>query len=187
MDQPLAGKTIAILVANGFEEIEMTEPQRALLKAGAALRVISVEQGLVNGWHGKGWGHYFPVDKMVGEALGADYDMLLLPGGERSTAKLAQSAHTRRIVGHFLDANKPIAAMDAGISLLALATKLKGRRMTSLPELRETLETAGAAWVDEAIVEDGSMITAREPETLPAFVEALVRVFSDFAQLKNAA
>jgi protease I len=74
MDQPLAGKTIAILVANGFEEIEMTEPQRALLKAGATVRLISPEQGLVNGWHGAAWGHYFPVDRGIAEVLGADFD-----------------------------------------------------------------------------------------------------------------
>ncbi|HYD30613.1 MAG TPA: DJ-1/PfpI family protein [Azospirillaceae bacterium] len=187
MDQPLAGKSIAILVANGFEETEMTESQRALLKAGAAVRVISVEKGLVNGWQGKGWGHYFPVDKMVGEALGADYDMLLLPGGERSTAKLSQSAHTRRIVGHFLDARKPIAAMDAGIELLAIQAKLKGRTLTSLPQHREAVEAAGATWVDESLVEDKATVTARGVENLPAFVEAVIRVFGEAAQIKNAA
>src|SRR3546814_15118488 len=83
MDHPLAGKTVAILVANGFEELEMTEPQRALLGAGATLKLVSPEQGLVNGWHGKAWGHYFPIDTQISEALAADFDALLVPGGKR--------------------------------------------------------------------------------------------------------
>ena len=124
MDQPLAGKTIAILVANGFEETEMTEPQRALLKTGATLKVLSPEQGLVNGWHGKAWGHYFPVDQQIAEVLAADFDMLILPGGERSVAKLAANPHIRRIVSSFMDGGKPVAAIDDGVSLLAVAQKV---------------------------------------------------------------
>jgi protease I len=187
MDQPLAGKTIAILVANGFEETEMTEPQRALLRAGATLRTISPEQGLVNGWHGKSWGHYFPVDMQVGDVLGADFDMLLLPGGERSVAKLQQSAHTRRIIGHFLDAGKPIAAMDGGVQLMALPGKLKNRTIAANEAMREELEAAGAVLTEETLVVDGITVTAHGPDALPAFVEQLVRVFSESASVKKAA
>lgn len=188
MDQPLAGKTIAILVANGFEETEMTEPQRALLKAGATLRTISPEQGLVNGWHGLAWGHYFPVDKPVGDVLGADFDMLLLPGGARSVAKLQQSAHTRRIVGHFLDAGKPVAAIDGGVGLLAAPGKLKNRTVAAPAELRGELEAAGAVVVDEPLAVSGDvLVTARGLDDLPAFVEAVVRTFSEAAALRKAA
>src|SRR3546814_4592100 len=98
MDHPLAGKTVAILVANGFEELEMTEPQRALLGAGATLKLVSPEQGLVNGWHGKAWGHYFPIDTQISEALAADFDALLVPGGKRGIEKLAQNPHTKRLL-----------------------------------------------------------------------------------------
>lgn len=187
MDQPLAGKSIAILVANGFEELEMTEPQRALLKTGATLRTISPEQGLVNGWHGKSWGHYFPVDKQVGEVLGADYDMLLLPGGERSVTKLQQSAHTRRIVGHFLDAGKPIAAIDQGIQLLAIPGKLKGRTLAAPEAVRAELEAAGGNISDEALVVDNVTITALGHDELAAFVEQIVKVFSEAAAVRKAA
>lgn len=185
--QPLAGKTIAILVANGFEETEMTEPQRALLKAGATLRLISPEQGLVNGWHGKAWGHYFPVDKQVGEVLAADYDMLLLPGGERSVAKLAQSPHTKRIVGSFVDGGKPIAAIDDGVELLALVDRIKGRTLTGAEGSRNALEAAGATWSEEQVVVDKALVTANGPDALPAFVEQAVKVFAEAAQVKKAA
>lgn len=187
MDQPLAGKTIAILVANGFEETEMTEPQRALLKAGATLRTISPEQGLVNGWHGKAWGHYFPVDKQVGDVLASDFDMLLLPGGERSVAKLQQSPHTRRIVGHFLDAGKPLAAIDQGVSLLAIPGKLKGRQVSADEALKAELEAAGATLVEEPVSEVNTMVTARSLDDLPAFVEQVVKTFGEAVSVRKAA
>lgn len=187
MDQPLAGKSIAILVANGFEELEMTEPQRALLKTGATLRTISPEQGLVNGWHGKSWGHYFPVDKQVGEVLGADYDMLLLPGGERSITKLQQSAHTRRIVGHFLDAGKPVAAIDQGIQLLAIPGKLKGRTVTAPEALRAEIEAAGGTLSEDAVVADHLTVTALNQDDLASFVEQTVKLFSEAASVRKAA
>lgn len=187
MDKPLAGKTVAILVANGFEETEMTEVQRPLLKAGATLRTISTEQGLVNGWHGRSWGHYFPVDQQLGDVLGADFDMLVLPGGERSVAKLQQSAHTRRIVGHFLDAGKPVAAIDGGLQLLAIPGKLKGRQLASIEAFKTELEEAGGVLVDEPLVVDGLTVTARGLDELPAFVEQVLKIFGDAATVKKAA
>lgn len=188
MDQPLAGKTIAILVANGFEETEMTEPQRALLKAGATLRVISPEQGLVNGWHGTAWGHYFPVDKQIAEVLAADFDMLLLPGGERSIAKLSQNPHTRRILSSFMDGGKPVAAIDDGVQLLAAVDKAKGRRVTAAAASREALEAAGAVWSeDETVVVDRSLVTAQGQDVLAAFVDQVVKTFVEGAQVKKAA
>lgn len=188
MDQILAGKTVAILVANGFEETEMTEPQRALLKTGAMLRIVSPEQGLVNGWHGTSWGHYFPVDKPVGEVLASDFDMLLLPGGDRSIAKLQQSAHTKRIVTHFLDAGKPIAAIGGGTALIAVAGKLKGRSVSAPEALRAELEAAGAVFSEEPVeVAANGLVTSRGTDDLTAFVEAAVRAFGEAAALRKAA
>lgn len=188
MDQTLAGKTIAFMVASGFEETEFTEAQRALLKAGAMLRVLSTDLGLVNGWHGKGWGHYFPVDKAISEALGADYDMLVLPGGERSIAKLSQSAHTRRIVGHFLDAGKPVAAMGHGIQLLAVPGKMRGLKVAAPESLHEAVTAAGGQVVpDSSLVEDRAIVTSSDLDTLPDCIAALLRVFAEAGSLKNAA
>lgn len=186
-DQPLIGKTIAILVANGFEETEMTEPQRTLLKLGAAVRVISPEQGLVNGWLGAAWGHYFPTDKHVGDVLGADFDLLVLPGGERSVTKLMNSAHTKRIVGHFLDAGKGIAAIDDGVRLLAQAQKIKGRQLTGAAAAAAEVTAEGGNWVDEPVVTDKTLVTARGLADLDAFVAELTRVFIAIAEQRRAA
>lgn len=187
MDQPLAGKTVAILVANGFEEIEMTEPQRALIKAGATVRVISPEQGLVNGWHETSWGHYFPTDKQIAEVLAADYDMLLLPGGERSVAKLAANPHTKRIIGSFMDGGKPVAAIDDGVSLLAVAQKVKGRTLTAAAKSRAALEEAGAVWSEEPIVVDRVLLTAQGASQMEAFIEQMLKVFAEGPQVRKAA
>ena len=185
-DQPLAGKKVAILVANGFEELEMTEPQRALLKQGAALKIISPEQGLVNGWHGTAWGHYFPVDKQVGDVLAADFDLLLLPGGDRSVAKLAQNAHTKRIVGSFMDAGKGVAAIGTGVSLLG--AKAKARAITSAPAAAEALKAEGALWSEEEpVVTDRHLVTAQGQDHLPAFIEAMIRVFTEAVALRKQA
>jgi protease I len=186
-DQPLAGKNVAILVANGFEEMEMTEPQRALLRLGAAPKIISPEQGLVNGWLGAAWGHYFPTDRHVGDVLAADFDLLVLPGGERSVAKLASNPHTRRIVGHFLEAGKGIAAIDDGVKLLAVAQKVKGRTVTGAAGAKEALEAEGARWSDEPLVTDKFLVTAQGPDQLEAFVQELTRVFIEVVEQRRAA
>lgn len=186
-DQPLAGKKVAILVANGFEELEMTEPQRALLKLGASLKIISPEQGLVNGWHGTAWGHYFPVDKQVGDVLAADFDLLLLPGGDRSVAKLANNPHTRRILGSFMDAGKGVAAIGTGVSLLATAEKAKARTLTSAAASAEALKAQGASWTDEPVVIDRFLVTAQGQDHLEAFVDAVCRTFVQAVEQRRQA
>ena len=187
MEKTLVGWTVAIIMASGFEETELTEPQRALLKAGATVKTISPDQGLANGWHGKGWGHFFPIDLQIGEVLGADFDALVLPGGERSIGKLALNPHTKRIVGHFLDAGKPIAAIDQGVSLLPLARKLGGRSLAAPESACEAVAAAGAKVLDEPVVLDGALLTARDLEALPEFVSQLLKLFAESRQLRKAA
>jgi protease I len=184
-DQPLAGKSIAILVSSGFEELEMTEPQRALLKLGATLKIVSPDPGLVNGWHGQSWGHYFPIDVSIGSMLAADYDMLLIPGGGRHVSKLKDNPHTKRIVGSFVDGQKPVALIDDGV--LLLGAKAKGRALTSSEAVRAELEGAGARWSEEPVVVDDTLVTAQGHDALDSFVAAVVRVFTEYAELKRAA
>lgn len=186
-DQPLSGCAVAILVSSGFEETEMTEAQRALLKAGAAVQIVSPDQGLVNGWHGKSWGHFFPVDRQIGSVLGSDFDMLLVPGGDRSVAKLSDNPHSRRIISHFFDAGKPIAAIDQGIKLLVAAQKLKGRAVAGPVELQDLVVASGAIWSENPIEVDGMLITARGAEELPGFVDHCMKVFTAASQVKKAA
>lgn len=187
MEQPLAGKNIVILIANGFEEHEMTETHRALLKAGAVVRTVSPEQGLVNGWHGAAWGHYFPVDFQMGDVLGADYDCLFLPGGARSVAKLQQSAHTRRIVGHFLDAGKPIAVIGDGAKLMAIPGKLRGRVVAATGETAEALTQVGGRVSSEPSFTDSATVSSVNAENLEDFVTETIRLFSGAAEELQAA
>ncbi len=175
MSSQLAGKKIAILVANGFDENQMTELQRAMIKVKAIIKTIAPENGVVNGWQGAGWGHYFPIDGQIGETLGSDFDMLVIPGGERAMAKLKGNLHTRRIVNHFVDADKPIAAIGAGVGLLALATGIKGRSLAAPTELQAELKAAGATIIEDKLNVDACMLSATG-EDMTAWVEAAMEL-----------
>ena len=181
MDKPLAGKTVAILVANGFQEIDMTEPQRALLGAGATPRLVSPEQGLVNGWHGKAWGHYFPVDANLSSALAADFDGLLVPGGERGIEKLTGTPHTTRFVRGFMDGGKPLAAIGRAVHLLAEAERVSGRTLSADEDLTEALNAAGATLSEEPISVDGNLLTAVDGAEIEELQRAVLRLFTAFA------
>jgi len=174
MTSQFAGKTIAILVANGFDENQMTEIQRALIKVKATIKTIAPENGVVNGWQGAGWGHYFPINGQISETLGSDYDMLVIPGGERAAAKLKGNLHTRRIIGHFIDAEKPVAAIGAGVGLLALAAGIKDRSVTAPAETHAELKTAGAVISEDTLHVDGNIVTSTG-EDLTAWVEAAMQ------------
>jgi protease I len=121
MSKSLQGLKIALLVANGFDQNDFTDVQKALIAANASVKVISPDQGLVNGWEGQGWGHHFPVDQVLSTALGADYDMLVVPGGSRSLEKLKTTAHTKRFVNSFINAEKPVAMLCDAVDMLAYA------------------------------------------------------------------
>ncbi len=170
----LAGKNVIILVANGFDENQMTEIQRALTKVKANIKTVAPEQGLVNGWQGNGWGHYFPNDIQINAALGSDFDILVLPGGERSIAKLKTNLHTRRIVSHFIDAGKPIAAIGAGAALLALTGKTSGRRVAASADVHVELKAAGIVVSDDAQETDENLLTSSGENIGEWVAEALV-------------
>lgn len=186
MTLTLAGKHVALLVSNGFDENQMTEIQRALTKANVVIRTIAPEQGVVNGWQGDGWGHYFPVDFLIGEALGSDFDILVLPGGERSTTKLKSNLHTKRIISHFMDAGKPIAAIGSGVGLLALSDKIANRAVATSEEVREELKAAGADISPDAQEQEGNLLTANG-ENLNAWVETALTFFGDSELIREAA
>lgn len=186
MTPSLAGKNIAILVASGFDENQMTEIQRALVRAKARSHTVAPETGVVNGWQGEGWGHHFAVDAPIGEALGSDYDMLVLPGGERSMAKLKTNLHARRIINHFMEAGKPVAAIGAGVSLLALSSKLVERTVAAPQEVQDELKAAGAEISEDAEIIDGNMLTSNGDD-LALWVEDAVIFFADTDQERVAA
>lgn len=166
-----ANPSIAILVANGFDENNITAVQRALTKEKISFKIVAPEQGLVNGWQDNAWGHYFTVDEMIGSAMGSDYDILFLIGGERGVAKLKGNLHTRRIINHFLEAAKPVAAIGAGVSLLALSPKAAGLSVAAPAACEAELKTAQMEIVAEAQALDGSVLTS-DGSNIDAWIEA---------------
>jgi protease I len=185
MQKPLAGKTVAVLVASGFEEVEMTEPQKALLDLGATVKLVGPES-LANGWHGNAWGHYFPVDAQISTMLSTDYDMLVVPGGARSLLKLGQTAHTKRIVSGFVDDQKPVALVGNGVEVLVLADRAQGLTVAAPAESRANLETAGAIVTDEPVRLSGNLLTASGAD-LPLFVREMLSLFRGDEAVKDAA
>lgn len=189
MTMSLADKSIAILAAGGFDENHMTAIQRTLTKEKASYKVIAPEQGLVNGWQDNAWGHYFTVDVTIGSALGSDYDALILLGGERGVEKLKGNLHTRRIVNHFLEAGKPIAAVERGVSLLALSPKSAGRTVSANDDLVTELEAAQMEVSDDDMTTDGVVLTSKGGD-LDAWASAalvLIEATDPFADEQVAA
>jgi protease I len=176
----LAGKKIAILAANGFDENDMSLGQRALLAAGAKITVVSNQTGLINAWNGKGWGLNFPVDKSLSSVLAADFDMLFMPAGERSLNKLLESAHSKRIMRGFIDGQKPIAIKGDAVSLLALADRARDFEVAcSEHGPSDILENAGAiARFDAPMIQDGAVLTACDDVSSEDFIDAALDSFT---------
>lgn len=178
MSKPMIGTKVAVLVAGGFDQTHLTAIQRALIEAGAAVRLVSPDQGLVNGWDGENWGHNFAVDATLNTALGVDYGCLVVPGGRRSLEKLKLTAHTRRFIGSFMAAMKPVAVMGDAVNLMAMSEQLAGRTVAGATECQEAAEKAGAEWSKDVVCVDGALMTGScEADTLKAYVEALIEHF----------
>jgi protease I len=186
MTSTLAGKSIAILAANGFDENQMTEIQRALTAVKAKFKTVAPEQGVVNGWQKDHWGHYFSVDAPIGEALGSDFNFLVIPGGERAIAKLKTNLHARRIVNHFLEADKPIAAIGAGVALLALSPKIMGVTVSAPADIHEELKVAGALIGEDNQEICGVVLTSNGDDNA-AWVAQAMELFSETEQELQAA
>ena len=170
----LSGMTVAVLVANGFEEIVMTDMQKALAAEGAAIRIVSHEVGLANGWHEGTWGHNFYIDTRVSAALPSDFDGLLVPGGERSIAALRENAHARRVVKGMLDAGKPVVMVGDAVEMLVAAEAARGRKVTGPETSRARAEAVGAIWSAAPRAEDGALITTASSEELENVIAALI-------------
>ena len=178
MNQKLQGKKIAILATDGFEQVELTEPKKALEQAGATVHVISPKPGQIRGWKSTDWGDNTTVDKVLGEVKPADYDGLVLPGGQINPDKLRIEPKAVAFVSDFFYSGKPIGAICHGPWMLVEANVLKHRTLTSWPSIRTDIRNAGGHWVDEEVVTDQNLTTSRKPEDLPAFNERLVREIS---------
>ena len=174
MTKPLDGKHVALLVADGFEQVELTEPKQALEQAGAQVAIVSPADGKVRGWQHTDWGDSFEVDQSLEFAGEGEYDALVLPGGVMNPDRLRRNDRALGFVRAFVDHGKPVAAICHGGWTLIDAGVVEGRRMTSYPSIRTDLVNAGAEWVDEEVVVDDGLITSRNPNDLPAFNAALI-------------
>jgi protease I len=179
MPQSLAGRKVAILVENGFEQVEMTEPRKALDEAGAQTHLISPRPDKVKGWNHTEWGDEFPVDLTLERARPEEYDALLLPGGVMNPDRLRMNREAVAFARAFVAERKPVAVICHGPWTLIEADVVRGRRMTSWPSLRTDLENAGAEWVDEPVVVDEGLVSSRKPDDLPAFNAKMVEEFQE--------
>jgi protease I len=174
MKESLSGKKIAFLATDGVEQVELTEPKKALEAAGATTEILAPKSGEIKAWKSKDWGEKLKVDKAVGHADVSDYDALVLPGGVINPDHLRTEPEAVQFVKDFARTGRPIAAVCHGPWTLIEAGLVRGKTMTSWPSLKTDLKNAGANWVDEAVVVDGNLITSRKPEDLDTFTRAIM-------------
>jgi protease I len=178
MENNLEGKKVAILVADGFEQVELTAPKEALEAAGAETVIVSPEKGNVKGWNHTDWGDDFKVDEELSEADPVMFDALLLPGGVMNPDNLRRDPDVQEFVRFFFDHEKPVAAICHGPWTLIDAGVARGRKMASYHTIQSDLKNAGVEWLDEEVVVDGKLVTSRKPDDIPAFNKKMIEVFS---------
>ncbi|HEX7118038.1 MAG TPA: type 1 glutamine amidotransferase domain-containing protein [Longimicrobiales bacterium] len=178
MAEEIRGKKVAILVTKGFEQVELTEPRRALDEAGAVTHIVSPDENVVRAWDHTDWGEAFDVDVPLDRARVDDYDALLLPGGVMNPDKLRLNDSAVEFTRRFFEQGKPVAAICHGPWTLIEAGVVRGRTLTSYPSLRTDLRNAGADWVDREVVNDRGLVTSRGPRDLKAFNREMIAEFS---------
>ncbi len=180
MATQLQGKKIAFLVANeGVEQVELTEPWKAVEQAGGSPELISIDDGEVQAFNHLDKADTFKVDKTVSEADASDYEGLVLPGGVANPDFLRMDDDAVGFVRSFFEQAKPVGAICHGPWTLVEADVVRGRTLTSWPSLKTDLENAGATWVDEEVHVDEGLTSSRNPDDLPAFCAKLVEEFAE--------
>lgn len=179
MANELSGKRVAILLTDGFEQVEMTEPRKALEEAGAKTELISPAMNEVQGMKHHEKGNKFQVDVQLDSAQPENYDALLLPGGVANPDQLRMNRKAVEFVKYFFDEGKPVAAICHGPWMLVEADVVRGRTVTSWPSIRTDLRNAGATVVDQEVVVDHGLVTSRKPEDIPAFNRKMLEEFRE--------
>ena len=178
MSQTLNGKTVAILVTDGFEQVELTGPRNALEQAGAKVRILSDNKDEVRGWNHDKPGDSFKVDGTFETAHIDEYDAVLLPGGVINSDQIRSLPKAQELVRRADHAGKPIAVICHGAWLLVSAGLVKGRTLTSWNSLKDDINNAGGHWVDRPVVKDGLLISSRKPDDIPVFSKQLIETLA---------
>jgi protease I len=175
----LNGKRVAILTENGFEEIELTSPKKALEEAGATVHIVSPQKGKVKAWNHDHWSIELPVDKNISDVSPNDYDALMLPGGVLNPDQLRRNEKAVEFAKDFLESGKPVAAICHGPQLLIETNLLEGREMTSYPSVQTDIKNAGANWHDREVIVDNGLVTSRSPKDLEAFNKKMIEEIAE--------
>jgi protease I len=186
-EEPLKGLAVAMLATDGFEQVELTEPRKALDQAGAKTEVVSPKTGRVRGWKSTDWGDEVGVDAPLDQAKAEDFDALLLPGGVMNPDSLRMQPNAVAFAKAFFEAGKPVAAICHGPWLLIEAGAARGRRLTSWPSLKTDLRNAGADWADKQVIVDQKLVTSRRPDDIPAFNREMIQLFNAAGGRRHAA
>ncbi len=187
MADELKGKKVAFLATDMFEQVELTEPWKALECAGAELELVSLKDGEIQGFNHYDKADKFKVDRTVEEANASDYDALVLPGGVGNPDTLRRDENAVRFVRDFFEQGKPVGAICHAPWMLVEAGVVRGRTLTSFPSLQTDIRNAGGNWVDEKVVVDSGLVTSRKPDDLPAFNKKLIEEFAEGRHEEQAA
>jgi len=184
MARKLDGKKVAILVADGFEQVEMTKPREALDEAGAQTKIVSLKPGKIQGMNHADKGDKFDVDLAVKDARPDEFDALMIPGGLFNPDVLRSDQNALGFAQHFFREHKPVAVICHGPQVLISADLVRGRKMTSWPAIQVDMRNAGAKWVDEEVVVDNGLVSSRKPDDIPAFNRKMIE---ELAESRHAA
>jgi len=179
MARKLDEKKVAILVADGFEQVEMTKPREALDEAGAETKIVSLKSGKIQGMNDADKGDRFDVDLTLDEARPAEFDALMIPGGLFNPDAVRSNEVALEFTRHFFQEGKPVAAICHGPQVLISAGLVRGRTMTSWPAIKADMRNAGANWVNQEVVVDNGLVTSRKPDDIPAFNKKMIEEFCE--------
>jgi protease I len=183
----IKGKKIAILATNGFEQSELEVPRDRLKSAGATVDIVSLQSGEIKGWDKKDWGRAVKVDKTLDEAKAADYDAVVLPGGQINPDLLRVEPKALKFIKDIFEARKIVAAVCHAPWLLIETGIAKGRKMTSYKSIKTDVMNAGAKWEDSQVVVDQGIITSRNPGDLEAFSAKIIEEVKEGRHTQRAA
>ena len=187
MANELQGKRVAFLATDMVEQVELTEPWKAVEAAGGTPELVSLEEGEIQGFNHYDEGDTFKVDRTVEEARADDYDALVIPGGVGNPDTMRGDENAVQLVRDFFEQGKPVGVICHGPWMLVEAGVVRGRKVTSWPSLQTDIRNAGGEWVDEQVVVDNGLVTSRKPDDLPAFNEKIVEEFCEGRHDEQAA